>query len=112
MNHIQVSRFFTSLGVKPNHRGYIYLIHLVKLGVDCRGKSFPYMKDFYQQTADYFGVTKNEVENNVRTVVHCYWIQKDSHKIFSEITHYPVTENLTVKEFVSVLSEYISNHPL
>lgn len=112
MNHIQVSRFFTSLGVKPNHRGYIYLIHLVKLGVDCRGKSFPYMKDFYQQTADYFGVTKNEVENNVRTVIHCYWIQKDSHRIFSEITHYPVTEDLTVKEFVSILSEYISNHSL
>lgn len=109
MNNKQISLLLNSIGVSPNRKGYRFLVHLISLGTAYKGQPFPCIKDLYQQTADYFGVTASRVEYNVRTVVRCYWNQKAVQETFSSVTHYPVTENLSAKEFISVLAEYAAN---
>lgn len=110
MNQIKISNFFTSIGLRPNHRGYRFLVYLVALGAGYGNKPFPPLKTLYQQTAQYFNVSADKVEYNVRTVVRGYWLQTDSAKIFTAATHCPVTNDLTVKEFICILSEYVSTH--
>lgn len=111
MNNTQISQLLNSIGVSPNRKGYRFLVHLIGLGAAYKGQPFPCIKDLYQQTAAYFGVTASKVEYNVRTVVRCYWNQKSIHETFSSVTHYHISEDLSVKEFISVLAEYISNLP-
>lgn len=110
MSQKQISKLFNSLGISPNRKGYHFLLHLVTLAAEYKGQPFPCMKELYCQTAVHFNVPSNIVEYNVRTMVKGYWNQKDSRKIFSSITNYPVYDDLTVKEFVSVLAEYVSNN--
>lgn len=110
MSQKQISDLFNSLGISPNRKGYPFLLHLVELSASYKGKPFPCMKVLYQQTADYFGVAPDIVEYNVRTVVRVYWSQKEIDKVFSSVTHYPITDELTVKEFISVLAEYAARH--
>lgn len=110
MNEIHIRNLLYSMGVPQHHKGYAYLIHLIKLGAGYKNQSLPSIKELYAQTAEYFHTSCSNVEYNVRTVVRCYWMQKYSRQIFSSVTHYPVTQDLTVKTFILVLSEYAAKH--
>ena len=112
MSRIRISRFLISLGIDPDHDGYEPLIYIIILVASCRGKTIPRMKDLYQEAADSFGTSRSRTEHNIRAVVHSYWAQKDSHRIFSNVMHYPAGHDLCTKEFVSVLAEYVSIHRL
>lgn len=110
MSQKQLSDLFNSLGSSPNRKGYPFLLHLVELSASYKGQPFPCMKELYQKTAEHFDVLPDIIEYNVRTVVRVYWSQKESARIFSSVTCYPVTDELTVKEFISVLAEYAAKH--
>lgn len=110
MNEVNISKLFCSIGISPNHKGYSYLVYLVSIGAEYTGSPFTSMKDMYRMAAAHFGVSAYNVEYNVRTVVRCYWKQKGIRDIFSSAMHYPIMNDLSVKEFVFVLSEYVATH--
>lgn len=107
MNVKRISDLFNTLGVCPNYKGYPYLIHVVGLASAYHGQPFPCMKDLYEQTAAYFDISPSIVIHDIRTLLRSYWNQNNA-SIFSDITLYPVRDKLTIKEFVSVIAEYLA----
>lgn len=109
MNTKQISVLFNSLGIPPNHKGYPYLVYLIGLSADSYGFQVPLMKDLYAKTGEHFNVSAEIVANNIRTVLRKYWNQKNS-STFYQVTRYNGEGSLPIKEFVSVLAEYLANH--
>lgn len=110
MNTTTISELLASIGVSPNYKGYSSLVYLVDLSTTYNGQVFPRMKDLYQQTAEHLNISASNVEYNVRTIIKRYWNQDDSWETFCSVTHYHLTYNLTTKEFVSVLADYVTRH--
>lgn len=108
MKSKQISELFYTLGISPNYRGYPYLLHVVGLAVNYHGQPFPCLKDLYQQTAEYYGITQSIVIHNIRTLLRSYWNQNNA-AVFTKITGYPVRDKLTTKEFISIVAEYLAD---
>lgn len=103
-----ITNFFHTLGLSPNLKGYPYLIYVVQIAADEQGKPLPLLKDLYQETAGHFGVTPGIIAHDIRTVLRSYWSRNDGNT-FSELTHYPVINSMSIKEFISVSAEYIAH---
>lgn len=101
--------FLTSIGIAPNYKGYVYLIYLIWLAWK-EYESFPKMKDLFERTGNYYGVNPRTVRDNIQTLLAAYRNQPENCKIFKRTTNYPTPENITLKEFISVISEYLKYH--
>lgn len=110
MNAKRVTQLFNVMGVPPNYKGYPYLVYVICLAISS-GYPFPTLKTLYAQTAEHFGVSSQMVTEDIRFLVNRYWDEEEHVKRFNKIIHYPVKDKLTVKEFVSVVSEFLINHP-
>lgn len=109
MNTKQITDFFNTLGIGPNLKGYPYLVHLVGLSMDCADGNVPQIKDLYKMTGEHFGVSADNVNNNVRTVLRKYWNQENAVSFF-QLTHYKNTGSLPAKEFIYVTAAYLMQH--
>lgn len=109
MDAKQISILFSTLGISPNYIGYRYLVHVVLLAVSYSGQTFPQLKDLYAETAEYFDVSVGIVMHDIRTVLRTYWNRNDT-DTFTKVTGYPVSDTLTIKEFVSIVAEYLVTH--
>lgn len=49
------------------------------------------------------------VMHDIRTVLRTYWNRNDT-DTFTKVTGYPVSDTLTIKEFVSIVAEYLVTH--
>lgn len=108
MNTAQTLIFFNSIGIAPNFKGYQYLIYVVGLAVCYHDRPFPTLKFLYAQTARHFRVSDSIISDDIRTLLHVYWDRYNT-DLFSRITHYPVRGQLTSKEFICIVSEYLSS---
>lgn len=109
MNTKQISELLHAIGIATNYKGYPYLVHVIKIACHYHNQPFPCIKDLFQQTADYYGVSPSIVIHDIRTLLRSYW-NPYSTKIFSSLMHYPVNDKLTDKEFIAVIAEYLSIH--
>lgn len=107
MDAKSVSKLFNVMGIPPDLKGYPFLIYLASLSASYDNP--PNLKDLYAETGRHFGVSATVVSEDIRTVLKKYW-NKENAKRFTKITRFPVEDNLTTKEFVSVVSEFIRNH--
>lgn len=103
----QISILFNSLGICPNFKGYPYLSYIVEIAVSYHGKPFPTLKALYSIAGEHFDVSPSIISHDIRTLLRVYWNQ-DNSDTFAQIIHYPVRDKLTIKEFVSVVAEYIA----
>lgn len=105
----QISCFLNSIGIAPNYRGYTFLVYVIWLGWK-EFETFPKAKELFELAGAEFGVTPRIVRDSIQTLLVAYRNQKENCRYFKSVTNYPTPENITLKEFVSVICEFLKNH--
>lgn len=104
----KISGFLNSIGIAPNHSGYVYLIYIIWLAWK-EYDSFPKIKDLFALTGSCYNVDPRKVRDNLQTILVAYRNQKKNCEIFRNAVHYPTPESITLKEFISVIAEHLKN---
>lgn len=105
----RIIHFLTSIGIAPSHKGYAYLVYIIGLSYE-NYDMYAKIKDLFEQTGTYFGVTPRAVRDNIQTILTAYRNQPENCKIFKRITGYPTPELITLKEFILVIAEFLNHH--
>lgn len=106
MNSNNTIQLLSRLGVCPAYKGYPYLVHSIGIAAARYHSGFPPLKELYEQTARHYHVSASIVAHDIRTVLRSYWNQNNAER-FTCTIGYPVQDMLTIKEFISVVAEFI-----
>lgn len=104
----KISGFLNSIGIAPNHNGYVYLVYIIWLAWK-EYDSFPKIKDLFELTGNFYQVDPRKVRDNLQTILVAYRNQKKNCDIFRQAVNYPTPEIITLKEFISVIAEHLKN---
>lgn len=102
----KISELLIALGLCPAYKGYSYLQYAIYLTTTHKYRQGLIVGELYQETADYFHVSKSTVQHSIRSLLDVYWNQNNAGH-FSTITGFPVHNALPPREFIAVVSEYL-----
>lgn len=102
-----IPELLTRLGLCPSYKGYHCLEYVIYLAASDGEYPFIVTKKLYTETAAHFGISPGCVQHGIRTLLDIFWSQENSKKLFRDITHYPVLDPLSPKEFIAVMADFI-----
>lgn len=98
------------LGLRSTYSGYNYLATAVSLTLDDPNYLRNVTKRLYVTIGTMYGVNNHCVEAALRTLITCYWNQNGD-QILSRVLGYPLYDKPTASEFISILADYLYDHP-
>lgn len=98
------------LGLRSTYSGYHYLATAVTLTLEDQEYLRNVTKRLYVTIGHQHGVNDHCVEAALRTLITSYWNQNGD-KILSRVLGYPLYSKPTASEFISILTDYLYDHP-
>ena len=98
------------LGMRSTYAGYNYLAYAIYLTLENQDYLRKVTKNLYVLVGDKYGVSNRCVEAALRTLINSYWNQNKD-RILKRFLGYPIFDKPTASEFVSILSDYLRDHP-
>lgn len=98
------------IGMRSTYSGYNYLAYAITLTIENQNYLRKVTKNLYVVIGEKYGVTSQCVESAMRTLITSYW-NLYGDRILSRILGYPLYDKPTASEFVSILSDYLRDHP-
>lgn len=96
--------------MRSTYAGYNYLAYAIVLTLENQDYLRKVTKSLYVVVGDRYGVTNRNVEAAMRTLITSYWNQNED-RILSRLLGYPIFDKPTASEFVSILSDFLRDHP-
>ena len=96
--------------MRSTYAGYNYLAYAIYLTLENQDYLRKVTKNLYVLVGDKYGVSNRCVEAALRTLINSYWNQNKD-RILKRFLGYPVFDKPTASEFVSILSDYLRDHP-
>ena len=98
------------IGMRSSYAGFNYLACAVALVFEHQEYLRKVTKNLYVMVGKEYGVSNVCVEAAIRTLITCYWNQNED-KILAPILGYPLFEKPTSSEFISILADFLRDHP-
>lgn len=98
------------IGLRSTYSGYNYLATAIYLTLNDEQYLRKVTKNLYVVIGEEYGVSNQCVEAALRTLITSYWNQNGD-RILSKVLGYSLYYKPTASEFVSILSDYLRDHP-
>lgn len=98
------------IGMRATYTGYNYLAYAISLTYTNQDYLRKVTKNLYVVIGEKYGVSSQCVESAMRTLITNYW-NLYGDRILSKILGYPIYDKPTSSEFVSILSDFLRDHP-
>lgn len=99
-----------TIGMRSTYSGYNYLAYSIVLVLENPEYLRNVTRNLYRIVGERYGVTNLCVEAALRTLITNYWNQNEN-KILGPILGYPLFCKPTSSELISILSDYLRDHP-
>ena len=98
------------IGLRSTYSGYNYLAYAITLARDNEQYLHQVTKNLYIVIGEKYGVSSHSVEAALRTLIINYW-KRNRDSVLSKMLGYRLLEKPTSSEFISILSDYLRDHP-
>ncbi len=98
-----------AIGMHPKYKGYAYVHHILSLTQQRTEYMYHLTTQLYPRVAQHFGVTQTSVERNIRFAIKRTWESGNKAELRRLFCVYDVKWIPTNSEFISVLTEAITN---
>ena len=95
-----------ALGMSSRYVGYKLLMKSLQIAVDDEDAVSRITKCIYMPVAEMYGMTVQQVEKNIRSVIDAFWSQ-GNRGLYGRIVGYEVKCKPKNAEFISAVSSYL-----
>lgn len=103
---LSADRLLRLLGASGKLAGFRYAVYMIEQVRDHPEKIQLVTKNLYMQAAILFDTTPNNVERNVRTLIHACWRYPD-HTLLNQLAGIVLDAPPTNSQFIDILAAYL-----
>lgn len=104
-----IEQLIFSLGIRSTYKGFRYLRYALYLCLLEEDYLLSVYKDLYVAVAEYFGVSRDNVERCIRTLVSACWY-KGNRNLLIEMSGCETLDKPVNSEFIDILYHYLKDH--
>ena len=103
----KISNIFTTIGIPPHIKGYVYMREGIKMAVECPSIINKVTKELYPQIAVKYSTTSSKVERAIRHAIEVAWNRGRTEAISSVFGArvYIGSERPTNSEFIALVAD-------